>query len=397
MIDPDRMPILNDKSKFDTFSGSLLGVFSHPNISADNIFFNTPALYLYDDHTTRFTEYWYIHSLIIPILQGLGFSNIQTEKKIAVGVGSARVDIIALNRGIQYVFEIKAYRSAITNQKIIQNAIYQIQSYKNALRSAGKPKQCFGLILLCRVDKEMKKMLWEREHIFLWDIENLLYLCNSDPELLNTLSKTIPYSLGEFSPEVPFGLPLEIPEYSQVEETLPNYHNLIERLTSCKQGKGNSAEYEKICAEIIKYLFETEFSQFSEQHKTQDAMFRMDILCALKGTTAFWQMLTHYYNTKFVVIEFKNYTKKIQQNLIYVTDKYLFNPALRNVAFIISRNGFDKHAHDAAMGILKESGKLIVDLTDDDLIKMIIAKTKGEEPSDYLLNKLELLLMSVSV
>ena len=80
-----------------------------------------------------------------------------------------------------------------------------------------------------------------------------------------------------------------------------------------------------------------------------------------------------------------------------MTDKYLFNPALRNVAFIISRKEFDRHAHDATIGILKESGKLIVDLTDDDLVKMILAKTNGEEPSDYLLNKVELLLMSVSV
>ena len=107
----------------------------------------------------------------------------------------------------------------------------------------------------------------------------------------------------------------------------------------------------------------------------------MDILCALKGTTEFWRMLTHFYKTKFVVFEFKNYAKKIQQNLIYVTDKYLFNPALRNVAFIISRKGFDKHAHEAAMGILKDSGKLIIDLTDDDLLMMVALKQVGEEPN----------------
>ena len=382
---------------FIEFTGHLLGVFSYPQIPASNIFFNSPAFYLYDDHNTRFTEYWYINNLIVPMLRRLGFSDVRTEEKILAGVRSARADIIALNNGVRYIFEIKAYRSATNNQRIIQNAIYQIQSYKNALQSAETGHQYFGLILLCRVDNEIKKALWEKEHILLWDIANLLYLCNSDPDLLNVLSKTIPYSLGEFAPEAPIGLQFEstaLPVSAPPPSSCPD---LIKKLTSCKQGKDHSAEYEKVCAEIIKYLFEPEFSQFSEQHKTRDAMFRMDILCALKGTTAFWQMLTHYYNTKFIVFEFKNYTKKIQQNLIYVTDKYLFNPALRNVAFIISRKGFDKHAHDAAIGILKESGKLIVDLTDDDLVKMILAKTNGEEPSDYLLNKVELLLMSVSV
>lgn len=74
----------------------------------------------------------------------------------------------------------------------------------------------------------------------------------------------------------------------------------------------------------------------------------------------------------------------------------LFSATLRNIAFIISRKGFDENAHKAALGVLKESRKFIVDITDKDLIEMIQMKEKGEEPSDYLLNKTENLLMSVS-
>ena len=48
------------------------------------------------------------------------------------------------------------------------------------------------------------------------------------------------------------------------------------------------------------------------------------------------------------------------------------------------------------MGCLRENGKLIIDLNDNDLIKMISMKENGEEPSDYLLDKVERLLMSVS-
>ena len=44
----------------------------------------------------------------------------------------------------------------------------------------------------------------------------------------------------------------------------------------------------------------------------------------------------------------------------------------------------------------KESGKLIISLDDNDLIKMIYMKENGEEPSDYLLDKVEQILMSVS-
>ena len=117
----------------------------------------------------------------------------------------------------------------------------------------------------------------------------------------------------------------------------------------------------------------------------------------MKGTTAFWNFLIRYYNTKFVVFECKNYAQKIKQNLIYVTDKYLFNPALRNVAFIISRKGFSANAQKAALGILKDQGKLIVDVTDSDLEEMIKAKASGQEPSDYLLDKVEKMLMGVGI
>ena len=48
------------------------------------------------------------------------------------------------------------------------------------------------------------------------------------------------------------------------------------------------------------------------------------------------------------------------------------------------------------MGCLRESGKLIISIDEDDLINMVLLKEKREEPSDYLLDKVEDLLMLVS-
>ena len=127
----------------------------------------------------------------------------------------------------------------------------------------------------------------------------------------------------------------------------------------------------------------------------------MDLIGSLKttqdndeGMHPFWQMLVQHYNSHFVVFEFKNYSEKIDQNLIYITEKYLFDAALRNVAFIISRKGFSDSAKFAAAGCLKEHGKLILDITQDDLIKML--KVSSDNPADYLLTKLEDFLMGIS-
>ena len=54
-----------------------------------------------------------------------------------------------------------------------------------------------------------------------------------------------------------------------------------------------------------------------------------------------------------------------------------------------------RSAQNAALGCLKEHKKLILDLTDADLEQMIRMKQEGEEPSDYLLSKVEDYLMSI--
>ena len=90
----------------------------------------------------------------------------------------------------------------------------------------------------------------------------------------------------------------------------------------------------------------------------------------------------------------KNYSKEIDQNLIYITEKYLFDAALRNVAIIISRKGFSKSAKFAAEGCLKEHGKLILDITNEDLTKML--ELRSDQAADYFLDKLEEFLMGIS-
>lgn len=67
---------------------------------------------------------------------------------------------------------------------------------------------------------------------------------------------------------------------------------------------------------------------------------------------------------------------------------------MRNVAIIISRKGFSKSAKFAAESCLKEHGKLILDITNEDLIYML--ELKSDEAADYLLGKLEEFLMGIS-
>lgn len=381
--------LLNEKCRL------LLGVFADKQRSKNNLFHNAPCLV---EINYNYNEYLFHEMFAVPMLRHMGYTEIQTDKEFVMNNKVIRPDIVALKDGLTNFIEIKTYRGLFNDREIVRRAIDQIKKYKIILE-LEYPNSQFGLILTCDVEESAKREIAKEYGIFVWDIKNLLYICSENIELSSILEQITSYPVNGIKAEKPIEANISVKPKTLIETENKYETELIERLKTCKSGRTKKAdkEYEKICAQIIDYLFKNEFSQFYEQHSTKDDMFRMDIICGLKGTVAFWKFLIRYYNTRFVVFECKNYSHKIEQNLIYVTDKYLFNPILRNVAFIISRKGFSDNAQKAALGILKEQGKLILDLTDLDLEIMIKAKSEGKEPSDFLLDKVEKLLMSVSI
>lgn len=246
-----------------------------------------------------------------------------------------------------------------------------------------------------------RKVLYEKFKIIVWDISNLVFYTQNDESLARELSQLTYFPIEEIA-----GEPAEawnfttISSPDTVEDLSVIADEYINKLKGCKTGQANSREYEEICEDIVRYLFSDAFHYMSSQHRTEDNHFRMDLICSFKGinekTHAFWQLLAQHYNTRFVVFEFKNYSTTIDQNLIYITEKYLFNPALRNVAIIISRKGFSDSAKFASAGCLKEHGKLILNVTDNDLIEMLEFKKSGGTAATLLMEKFENFVMSIS-
>lgn len=304
--------------------------------------------------------------------------------------------------------EYKTYKSQVVSPSTADSLLKTILMRK--MKQAIAQEDIVLLIILSRIPSFQKDEVFKRYKVVVWDIENLVFYSKNSPTLLKQLSQItyypIDYIEGRSSEEAELaGLSFasttsEITRDAEKETALTS--DLIQRLKDCKSGKKYSGNYEDVCEEIIRTLFEANyFNRLTKQHKTKDEHFRMDLIGSLKINQSneesmhpLWQMLVRHYNSHFVVFEFKNYSKEIDQNLIYITEKYLFDAALRNVAFIISRKGFSESAKFAAEGCLKEHGKLIIDVTEEDLVKMLEAKS--DEATDYLLSKLEEFLMGIS-
>lgn len=341
------------------------------------------------------------------------------SKQLLEQFGCVQVDVISHEKGQSWdlilqkgdkklLVECKSYKSQVVSP-FAANELLKTVVMKKMKQNTSR-EEIILLIVLSSIPSFQKEEIFQRYRIIVWDIDNLVFYSKSNPALLKQLSQITYFPIdhieGSSSAEAEsinlVLLPLQDKQFKEAEKEANKTALLIKRLNSCAAGRENSREYEEICEDIIRHLFEANyFNRLTSQHKTNDEHFRMDLIGALKitqnndeSTHPLWQMLVQHYNSHFVVFEFKNYTDKIAQNLIYITEKYLFDAALRNVAFIISRKGFSDAAKFAAESCLKEHGKLILDVTQDDLMKML--KSPSDNPADHLLTKLEEFLMGIS-
>lgn len=337
------------------------------------------------------------------LLQGFGYTQIENANRELDSW-----DLVLQKNNQKLWVECKAYKSQVVSPYVANELLKTLIMRKT--KHSLSQEDVILLIVSSNIPSYQKDEIFKRYRIVVWDIENLVFYSKKDPALLKRLSQITYFPIdhieGQPSAEAePAKLLLTSIADKHLEDAEIESNKtdlLLQRLKNCPAGKGTSREYEKICEEILRHLFEANyFNRLTSQHKTDDKHFRMDLIGSLKitqnndeGMHPLWQMLVQHYNSHFVVFEFKNYTEEIDQNLIYITEKYLFAAALRNVAFIISREGFSDSAKFAAEGCLKEHGKLILDITNEDLIKML--KSPSDNPADYLLTKLEEFLMRIS-
>jgi hypothetical protein len=106
-------------------------------------------------------------------------------------------------------------------------------------------------------------------------------------------------------------------------------------------------------------------------------------------------MIKERFHSQYVIFECKNYKDPIRQGEIYTTEKYLFQKALRSVAFIVAPSPAHESALAAARGALREHGKLIISLSVDDICKMLALKDATQDYNGFLFDKIDNMLMKL--
>lgn len=238
------------------------------------------------------------------------------------------------------------------------------------------------LITATEIPSEAKIKFYEEYGVSIWDVANLLWLFEEFPDIKNEFIAFLEHSTEKIEPKAP-----DIAIIQRPSEKEPTELDLKERLLKIAPGTEQFQDYESLCTEILKYVLGDYLTLWEAQETSNDGLYRFDLCCKIKtgANQDFFDTIKHYFNTKYIVFEFKNHKGKITQKEIYTTEKYLYEKALRKVAIIISRFGADDHALKAAKGALRENGKLILCLSDNSLLEMIDIKTRGDqEPAEFM-------------
>ena len=297
------------------------------------------------------------------------------------------------NYGEMYAFGYKNSRVVYPKDKAILSAANEFVQKVTKLTDTRVPI----LVILGVVSDDLRNRLNRMyNNLVIIDIRNLLYMCGANEELRSRFVSQLEFSVENLKPAQPiFTITLAaLDEQPTAEENSKAWDDDIRLIEKWEHKNDQGKEYEQVCVKLLKKLFAEDLGIWDDQESTEEGLFRFDLICKIKSQgKEFWNMAERYFHSKYIVFEFKDYKKPVTQKEIFTTVKYLYAKALRCVAIMFSTSGFDDHAEKVIRGILRDEGKLILALSNEDMVEMLRMKRDGDDPADYLSKKLDDLLI----
>ncbi|MEK2080827.1 restriction endonuclease [Vibrio parahaemolyticus] len=306
-----------------------------------------------------------------------------------------KCDFIAILENQQYAVEVKHYKQP--NMSLVRKAVQQLSK---AMQDLELNK---GLLVISALNNHRLDIIADKVSeigITILTREDLFNMSANYPELTDKLSSIVQdrpdgnsgKDTGDKIRKTSSASRIKV---AQFLNQLPKKKCLCSELNAIPSGKPGWAQYENKCTEILKELFEYDLTGWHQQQRTDDGLNRFDLVTRIRSASDFWSLLANDIGSRYVIFEFKNYKKLIDQGQVLTTEKYLHKSSLRTVAFIISRVGAKPNAIKLMQGSMRENGKLIISLTNDDLCEMLKMKDNGDDPNDYMFQKVDDFLMSL--
>ncbi|MGB7801326.1 hypothetical protein [Buttiauxella sp.] len=305
----------------------------------------------------------------------------------------------------QYIVEVKYYRTMRAQPQLINKALNSLRRIKELKQDEIDDGVNAILIVSSYLELELKQTIEEDNDIVVIDLLDLINMTSHSPEsrdkLVRFLEITDDILINHKGREIDDIFYKENIYHQTVEcrdeDLVDNYcEHLISELKNLSPGPSGWREYEKLMLIILQYLFDGDLKGWVSQCESENKLNRYDCVCSVKKNTEFWSFIIEQLKSNYILLEFKNYSNEIGQGEVLTTEKYLYDNAFRKIALIFSRFGADHSALEMCNGAMRENGRLILVLDDNDIIEMLLREDRGDDPSDYLFDKVDKFLMRLS-
>ncbi len=158
--------------------------------------------------------------------------------------------------------------------------------------------------------------------------------------------------------------------------------------------ESNWKAFEKLMEEIFKYLFKSSFKVYfaKPQFSEYEGHRKMDLVISnVNPIHEFWINRKKEEAAKRIIIDFKNYSRKITSSTIRSVTKYLHDKK-GNFAIIMSKKGMDDSGIKEQRIRYYDKNQLIIVLDQNDIIEMINYKINNQYPEEILERKISLLI-----
>lgn len=146
-------------------------------------------------------------------------------------------------------------------------------------------------------------------------------------------------------------------------------------------GRKHFRDFEDLCIEALKELFCPPLGQPKIQLRTADGLDVRDALFPNHAEDGVWHRIRQLVYHNFVVFEFKNWNKPVNQKAIDQCIRYSGRKSIGKLCIIISRKGISKNGKKAQAIAYRDFETIIIVITDDQLIEMLNRKENNEEPA----------------
>lgn len=203
----------------------------------------------------------------------------------------AAYDIYAEKDGKKFYIEAKAARSKVISQQSIMSALGMADVLKL------KDDEYFIVVTANILPNLMKEKVKSIEKFLIIDIGGLLFLVQKNEKLKYRLLSFVEFTTDDIEIKEPIDF-LRLFDISYKSRNIltddkREIKQLLEKVNAWAQNKRTSVEYEKFCTQILKVLFSRDLTLWKEQQKSNDDLYRFDLICKIKDdvTSAFWKFI----------------------------------------------------------------------------------------------------------